>query len=145
MFLLKSHARGTAPTLIKIQNSVERSGDFQVSFFLETKGVKRSYRVICHGFEKPAGRDVRFITVWGEVVGEDDGWVARCVDPITSKSTKFFTAIIDAQSPMFDRNGPCVVWFSKRGGLFYRYRSIRKDFLNMLKQLEITEQQEVLV
>jgi len=143
MFLLKPHAHGTAPTLLKIQNSVERSGGVQVSFFLEARGVKKSYRVICHGFEKPTGRDIRFITVWGEVIDEEDGWIAKCIDPAPEKSTKFITAIIDAQSPMFDRNGPCVAWFSKRGGLFYGYRRIRRDFLDMLKQLEITEEDVV--
>jgi len=135
LFLLNSHARGTAPTLLKIQNSVERAEESQASFFLKTKGVKRSYRVICHGLEKPEGRSNRFITVWGEVIGETDGWVSHHVDVLPDKAVRFFTAIVDVQSPMFDRNGPCVVWFSKRGGLFYRYRKIRREFLDGLKEV----------
>ena len=136
---LDADARGTAPTFLKIQNSVERSGEFQVSFFLESKGVKTSYRVLCHGLEKPLGRDNRFMTVWGEVIGIEKGWVSSHVYELPEKPLKFITVIIDIQSPMFDRNGPCVAWFSKQGGLFYRYRAIRRSFLDMLKVLESEE------
>ena len=130
---LNAHAKGTAPTFLKIINSVERNIEYQVSFFLESNGMKYSYRALCHGLEKPLGRDNRFMTVWGEIIGTENGWVSAHVEELPDKPLFFFTAIIDVHSPFFDRNAPCVLWFSRKGGLFYKYRVIRREFLDALK------------